>query len=227
MPLGIGTERVEEEIKQKMPEVKIFRLDKTSATTVLHAKKIVAQWMDNPGSVLVGTEFALTYIHTSIDTTAVASLDSLFALPDFRINERVFSLILKLRTLAEKNLLIQSRFPEQKAIQYGIKGNIGDFLRDELELRNQLSFPPFSTFIKVSFEGNRLDAEKAIEHIRSIAGTRRVEIFPAFISTIKKKFMLHALIILPRGTWIDKELLDILRTLPLNYSVNVDPESIL
>ncbi|HUD03888.1 MAG TPA: hypothetical protein VMR73_00130, partial [Candidatus Paceibacterota bacterium] len=177
MPLGIGTERVEEEIKQKMPGVKIFRLDKTSATTPLRAKKILTQWMENPGSVLVGTEFALSYIHNSIEAAAVASLDSLFALPDFRINERVFSLILKLRVLAEKNLLIQSRFPEQKAIQYGMKGNIGDFLRDELELREKISFPPFSTFIKVSFEGNRLDAEKAIGHIRTIAGSRRVEIF--------------------------------------------------
>jgi len=227
IPLGIGTERVEESLKEKIPDLKIFRMDRTSAATPKQAKKIAEEWLRSPGSVLIGTEFALPYISRAIDTVAVASLDALFALPDFRIEERVFSIILYIRSRAQKNILIQTRFPNRKVIEYGLKGNIAEYMRDERAGRISLNFPPFSTFIKVSYVGKRPEAESAIEEVKRISEPYRVEMFPALIATVKNQFIMHALISLPVGKWVDDKLLASLRSLSPRFSVNVDPESIL
>ncbi len=225
--LGIGTERVEEALNEKIPGVKIFRMDRTSASTPSRAKKIAEEWLATPGSVLVGTEFALPYISRPIDTVAVASLDALFALPDFRVEEHVFSIILSLRSRAQKNILIQTRFPKRKVIEYGLKGNIADYMRDERANRLSIGFPPFSTFIKVSYVGKRPFAEAAIEEVKKIASSYKVDVFPALIATVRNQFIMHALVTIPVGVWVDRELLSALRALSPQYAVDVDPESIL
>ena len=227
IPLGIGTERVEEELKEKIQGLKIFRMDRSSATSAAQAKKIAEEWFATPGSVLIGTEFAIPYISRPIDTVAVASLDALFALPDFRIEERVFSIILSLRSRAQKNMLIQTRFPKRSVIEYGLKGNIAEYMRDERAGRKTLNFPPYSTFIKVSYVGKRPEAEIAIEEIKKIAEPYEVNMFPALIATVRNQFIMHALITIPVGKWVDEKLLAALRTLSPRFSVNVDPESIL
>ncbi len=227
MSLGIGTERVEEALKEKIPGLKIFRMDRASAPSAAKAKKISEEWLATPGSVLVGTEFAVPYISKPVDTVAVASLDALFALPDFRVEERVFSIILSLRARAEKNILIQTRFPNRRVIEYGLKGNIAEYMRDERVNRRALEFPPYSTFIKVSYVGKRPEAEAAIEEVKKIASPYKVDVFPALIATVRNQFIMHALITLPVGKWVDERLLSDLRALSPKYSVNVDPESIL
>ena len=225
--LGIGTERVEEELKEKIPGLKIFRMDRASTPSPAKAKKTAEEWLSTPGSALIGTESALPYISRPIDTIAVASLDALFALPDFRVEERIFSIILSLRARAQKNILLQTRFPKRSVIEYGLSGNIAEYMRDERANRRSLNFPPYSTFIKVSFVGKRPEAETAIEEIRAMAAPYETDIFPALIATVRNQFIMHALITLPAGTWIDGRLLAALRTLSPRYSVNVDPESIL
>jgi primosomal protein N' len=100
-------------------------------------------------------------------------------------------------------------------------------MRDERAARKSINFPPYSTFIKISYVGKRPEAEAAIEEIKKIAAPYEVNMFPALIATVRNQFIMHALITLPLGKWIDEKLLTALRSLSPRYSVNVDPESIL
>jgi primosomal protein N' (replication factor Y) len=225
--LGIGTERVEEELLKAVPDVKIFRLDKLSAPTPKKASEIVANWYASPGSALIGTEMALGYLTTQVDFCAVASLDALFSIPDFRINEKIFSIILKLRSVARKYFLLQTRNPEAPVLSQGVKGNIIEFYREEIESRKQFSFPPFSMFIKISYAGKKEDVLEAMEQLKVACAGWSVDVFPAFIATVKNEYVMHALIKLARKDWPQPELLDRIRGLSPAYAVNVDPESIL
>lgn len=227
LPLGIGTERVEETLKEKIEGLKVFRLDSSSLMTPARSRKIIEEWLKSPGSVLVGTESAIPYIYRPIDIVAVASLDSIFALPDFRVEERVFSIILSLRARAGKNILIQTRFPHRKVIEYALKGNIAEYMKDERKSRHALNFPPFSTFIKVSYTGKRPLAEAAISEVKKLVEPYEVMMFPALVATVKNQYIMHALISLPAGLWPESHLLAILRSLSPAYAVNVNPESIL
>ncbi len=225
--LGIGTERIEEEILRILPESNVFRLDMTSAPTHKKALEIVDQWHNAPGSVLIGTELALLYLDRPIDYSAVGSLDALFSIPDFRIHEKIFFIIARLRSVTQKHFILQTRNPDAGVLSFGVKGNIIDFYREEIEQRKQFGFPPFSTFIKVSYAGKKDDVMTAMDALKVILAGWTVDIFPAFIATVDGQYIMHALLKLNTGEWPEPELLDKLRSLSPSYAVNIDPETIL
>lgn len=225
--LGIGTERIAEDLAAALPDSNIIVLDKMSAPTHRKALEVAERFYESPGSIMVGTELALLYLDREIDNTAVASLDALFSIPDFRINEKIFSIILKMRSLARKHFLLQTRRPEEPVLALGVKGNIIDFYREEIEARRAVSFPPFSNFIKISYTGKKETVLDSMEKLKEILADWTIDIFPAFIATVKGEYVMHALIKLSRGEWPEEKLLEKLRSLPPSYAVNVDPESIL
>lgn len=225
--LGIGTERVVEEIQSALPDTKVFLLDKAAASTHKKALEIAEKWFASPGSVLVGTELALLYVDREIDYSAIASIDSLFSLPDYRIHEKAFSMIIRMRAMAGKRFILQTRSPEIPAIAYGVKGNIIDFYREEIEARRSASFPPFSTFIKISYAGDKEKVLAAMEDLKVKLAGFETDVFPAFIATVRGDFMMHALVKVRSGQWPNDDLLERLRALPPSYAVNVDPDTIL
>lgn len=226
-PLGIGTETVEEELKKAIPGISIMRFDRLSMTSHKKALMLAEKWYSTPGSVMVGTELALLYLDKPVDASAVASVDAFFSIPDFRINEKIFSIILRMRSITRKDFLLQTRKPDEPVLTYGIKGNIIDFYRSEIDERRRALFPPFGVFVKISYTGKREDALTSMEHIKTHLTGYTVTVFPAFIATVKNQFIMNALIRLRPGEWPDEALLEKLRALPPSYAINVDPESLI
>ena len=225
--LGIGAERIEEELKASLPGTQIMRIDKLSAPTHRKAQELVERWYGSPGSILVGTELALLYLDKPIEYSAVGSLDALFSIPDFRINEKIFSIIMRLRQITQRHFLLQTRKPDAPVFAWGVKGNIIDFYREEIESRRQFGFPPFCTFIKISYAGNKDDVLAAMDQLKIDLAGWHVDVFPAFIATVRGEHIMHALIKLPSNEWPNDALIAKLKSLSPAYAVNVDPESIL
>jgi primosomal protein N' len=137
------------------------------------------------------------------------------------------NILLKIRSITQKSFVVQTRSRDQRLFDYATKGNLMDFYREEIEERKKLKYPPFSTLIKVTVKGpkNRIEQEMTMisEHLKEFEPL----VFPAFIDTINNKTIMHALIKLDHGTWVSKDLLAKLLTLPPYVAVNVDPESLL
>lgn len=225
--LGIGIEKVYQELSEKFSLMKIFRIDSDSAPTQKVATKTVGEFYESPGSLLLGTEMALLYLSEKIDSTAIVSVDSFFSLPDFRINEKVLNILLKTRSFASRNFLIQTRDASQKVIECAVKGNLAEFYRDEIKNRKELEYPPFSMLIKITISGEKKKISEEMQKLEKYLAPCHVAIFPAFTPFAKGKFSMHALIKIPRNSWIDQILLEKLRNLPPQFSINVDPESLL
>lgn len=253
-PLGVGIESTEKEIRKKFPNTTIFIMDKDHIKTHKQAETLMAKFYDKPGSVLLGTEMALPYLKNKIGNAGVVTLDSLFSIPDFRINEKVMGIILSLRSIALKKILVQTRRPEEKIFDYALKGNVSDFYRDEIAERKRFGYPPFNTFIKITLEGNKLETRAKMEKLKedltkpSVSTDGRptpterefrepydLNIFEAFHSGPSKKYVVHGLLMLPRGKWSfnsvqdkpDPILLSKLRALSPQFSVRIDPDSLL
>jgi primosomal protein N' (replication factor Y) len=226
-PLGIGTQLIESEILEGHEGVAVFRLDGDTATTNKKAKSIAAEFLNTPGSVLIGTEMALPYIEQQIENVAVASIDSLFALPDFRGNERIFNFLLRLYSKARNNFLIQTRNPDSMLFTYIAKGNLLDFYRAEIAERKELNYPPFKTFIKISRAGEKAHVIDEMKKLSEKLGGYEAIMFPAFTQEVKGSYRMHMLIKLDKNAWVDKELLAILRGLPPAFGINIDPENLL
>ena len=226
-PLGIGTQLAEKEISEKFSNIKLFRIDKDSATTTKKAKEIAQSFTSSPGSILLGTEMALSYIEKDIENVAVLSIDSLFAIPDFRGNERIFNLLLRLYAKSTKNFIIQTRHSDEKLFQYITKGNLIDFYRDEIKNRKEAGYPPFKKFIKITREDNKEKVVDDMENLKKLLTGYEALAFPAFVQEIKGKYRMHMLIKLGIDSWVDTKLLGILKSLPPKYIINVEPENLL
>ncbi len=225
--LGIGSEFVEQEIQKLFPDIKIFRMDSDTVNTHKKALQMAEKFHAAPGSVMIGTEMAISYITEKIQNSAVVSMDSFFALPDFRINERIINIILKIKAITTRNFILQTRQPDEKVWDYSLRGNLADFYRDEISDRKLLDYPPFTTLIKISLTGDRDFVISEMEKLQKIIEPHNIDVFPAFIPGLAGKYIMHGLIKIKRGEWIDETLLAKLQILPLSYSVNVDPESLL
>lgn len=225
--LGIGIERVNQELRQKFPHAKIFRVDKDSTPSYKAVLKTISQFYASPGSILLGTEMSLNYLSHKIENTAIASLDTLFSLPDFRVNEKILHLILKIRSFTGSRFIVQTRHASERILEYALKGNLTDFYRDEITARKRFGYPPFWTLIKISLAGNRKTVQLEMEKLKNLVAPISAEIFPAFNEERRGKFTLHALLKLPRGAWVDRTLLTKLFSLPPQFRIDVEPDSLL
>lgn len=225
--LGIGIETVETEIKRKFPDVTVFRIDKESVTTEKRALEIVQKFENSPGSVLVGTELATFYLKKPVENIAVASIDTLFSIPDFRINEKICYLLLTMRAKAEKVFMIQTRNATAPVFDLALKGNLADFFRGEIDERKQFYYPPFSLFIKLSVEGKPAIAKKSAEDVAKFLEEFEPSIYPAFAPSSRGNAIYHVLITRNPKEWPNDTLVAKLRLLPPSVLVKVEPESLL
>lgn len=228
IPLGIGIDLVVEKIKEKFDDIEIFKIDSDSSRAVKNsAKNVVAKFKSRPGNILIGTEMMLQYLHDKVENSAIISLDSLLALPDFRIQEKILYNLIRIRALTTKNFLVQTRKTDEKVFEYGLKGNMSEFYKNTLEERKRFNYPPYSTLIKITLEGKKDTIVKEMEKVQTILDPYEVDIFPAFTNTVRGNYVLHGVIKVAQGSWPDDSLIDKIRELPPNVMVKVDPETLL
>jgi primosomal protein N' len=225
--LGIGAELVEDEIKKLYPKGNILRLDADIAKSHKIAEKIADKFYDSPEGILVGTEMALLYLTEKIENTSVVSIDAFFSIPDFRINERVLNVLLKIKSITDKHMLIQTRDTSQKVFSYATRGNLVDFYREEIEDREKLHFPPFTNLIKISISGTKNKVMENVETLQKLLFPYEIDVFPAFIPQSKGTFGINGIIKIPHGKWVDEELFKKLKSLPIDVMVNIDPDSLI
>jgi primosomal protein N' (replication factor Y) len=235
-PLGVGTDKVYEEIKGLFPKVKVFQIDKEATGTTKDAQNTIVEFNKNPGSILIGTEMAFSYLREDVFCSAVVSLDGLFSIPNFNITQKVLHIIEKLHSITEKKIIIQTRIPENKILQYILSGNVLPLCRLDLAERKDFGYPPFKRLIKITFEGTAAETEKARGFIEKILGNYEPQVFSAFVSKIKGQYITNTVIKVDPRIWplptdekqiLNPNLAQNLAQLPPSFSINVDPEDLL
>lgn len=230
--VGIGIELVEDEIKKLFPETQPFILDSGHAQTKTQAKKIITQFEKAKGSILVGTQMAIPLL-SSINNTAIVSMDSLFAIPDIRMSERIFAIILALREKTTDTLLIQTRNDDLSIFKQALSGNLIDFSESELELRKKFFYPPFGVIIKITLRGKKDEIVTEMSELKMFLEGYE-PIIPGNItkeSSTKNKrgnnFRMHMILKLTPESWPNSILLEKLRSLPPRFTVEINPDHLL
>lgn len=235
-PLGIGTDKVYEEIKSLYPGIKIFQIDKETTPTTKEAKNVISTFQNNPGSILIGTEMAFTFLENEVYASAIISLDGLFSIPSFNITQKILHTIEKFQSITTKNIIIQTRIPENRILQYILSGNVLPLCREDLAERKNFNYPPFKKLIKITFEGTAIETEKARNMIEKIMGNYEPQIFSAFVSKIRGQYITNTVIKVDPKIWpiptndkktVSEDLTRSLLLLPPFFSINVDPEDLL
>ncbi|MFZ2303524.1 MAG: hypothetical protein WAV98_01890 [Minisyncoccia bacterium] len=224
--VGIGIDRINEEIAKLFPKTPRFILDSDHANTRTQAKKIIEKFEKSRSGVLIATPMALPFLN-SVDNTAIISIDSLFAIPDIRMSERIFALVLALREKTSGTLLIQTRTDDTTIFNQALAGNLADFTENELSIRKAFSYPPYGTIIKITLRGKRAEVASEMERLKTFLGNYASIVPGTMAREPKNIFRMHMILKLAEGNWPNKELLEKLRALPMQFTVEVNPDHLL
>jgi primosomal protein N' (replication factor Y) len=155
---GAGTERLEAELAAAFaddPGFPVFRLDADTATGRGAVSGVLARFEAAPAGVLVGTQMvAKGHDFPEVTLGLVLDADATLRFPDFRSEERTFSLVAQLAGRAGRGVdtgrvLVQTLAPDAGAIVHASHHDSDAFLAEELERRAALRYPPFSTLIRI------------------------------------------------------------------------------
>ncbi len=223
--LGIGTERLYDEVRKYISKENIFTIDRDTTTTQKQAQKVAGKFYKTDGGVLIGTEMALRFIQEPVEHTVVVSIDSLLLLPEWKIGERLFAILLTIKHTATKTFFIQTRKPTYPVLEYVQRGSFNEFYKEEIDARKAFNYPPFSVLIKISVAGSLERVTNEMEKLEILLEEYAFHAYrPA--TAIKGGYILHGLIRLPKDKWPNDQLLTFLRTLPPHFNVVVDPDSL-
>ena len=225
--IGIGIERCYDAISDIVDSSHIFEISKDKTPTHRRVISTVDKFYNTPGSVLVGSELALPYLTKSFEHGAIVSADALLSLPEWRIPERVFSIILTIRELSSKTFMVQTRKKDRKVLEYAATGNISEFYRNEIALREEFGYPPFSVLIKMSVMGTPARVQKEMEYLKTVFEDDEIHVYPAALTAQKGHEIRHALLRIPHKEWPSDEIVQKLRQLPPHIAVDIDPENLL
>lgn len=227
---GVGVEKVGEEVRRHFPHITLFRLDTDVVRSAKDGAEIKQKFLERGGNILVATELFLNFFQEPVPHIGVVTMDGLLSIPDYRMHERMMSILLRLRALSLKSFVIQTRVAVHPLFLHAVSGNLGGFRETELTERKRLGYPPAVDLIKITIEEpDRQHLLRNVSSVTKILGEWQPMDFPAFVTKIRGQFRWHILLKLERGSWPVKhpKLREILKNFPPSWKIQVDPPSLL
>jgi primosomal protein N' (replication factor Y) len=206
---GYGTERLQSALAELMPAARIERMDSDTSGRKGARADILAALRAGEIDVLVGTQMITKgFDFPGVTLAAVIFADASLNLPDFRSAERTFQLLTQVAGRAGRGeragrVIIQTYAPHHYSIRAAREQDYPRFIRRELELRRELSYPPFAKLAMVRIEGEDPEAVSRIAAAAAHALARAADAYrrtaspdvirvlgpaPAPIERIKKRY---------------------------------------
>ena len=207
--IGLGSQRLEEEVAAKFPQVRLARVDSDSMQGKDYYQ-ILRDFSRGKIDVLAGTQMLAKGLHfPNVTLVGIISADTCLYLPDFRANERTFQLISQVagragRSSKKGTVFVQTFLPDQPAIRFALAADFDGFVTEELKHRQACNLPPFWRLAVVLLRDEDFDrleaASKAMrQRIDDIIGHEALEIvvrgpIPAAISRIQRYHRIQIII---------------------------------
>jgi primosomal protein N' (replication factor Y) len=156
--IGAGTQRLERELEDKVPELERIRLDTDSVRRPGQLAAALRRFGEADRAVLVGTQMVAKGHHFGgVALAAVVDADTGLSMPDFRAEERTFQLVTQLAGRSGRDapgkVLVQTFQPDARPIVHAARHDVSRFLTEELDRRRELGYPPFRHLVRVVASG--------------------------------------------------------------------------
>jgi primosomal protein N' (replication factor Y) len=152
---GLGTQRVEEELQRKFPDLSFARVDSDSMHSAKDYESLLARFARGEVQVMLGTQMIAKGLdYPNVTLVGVISGDTALALPDFRAAERTFQLITQVagrcgRGDSPGRVVLQTFLPDDPTIQAAIRQDFIGFAKTELAHRRETGLPPFGRMVRI------------------------------------------------------------------------------
>ena len=175
--LGLGTEKVEAEVRALLPEANVLRWDFETTRKKGSHEFILTHFRNHQADVLVGTQMIAKGLDLPLVTlVGVVLADMGLNLPDLRAGERTFEILTQVAGRAGRSplggkVVLQTFHPDHYVIQAASRHDYQSFYLQELDHRRKLGYPPFSKFVRLEYKHH--DSQKAEKAAQSLAETLR------------------------------------------------------
>lgn len=209
---GLGTQRVEEEVRERYPDSRILRLDSDVTTRKGAHDEILQSFAQGAADVLIGTQMVSKGLDiANVTLVGVMTADAAFNLPDYRSTERGFQLLTQVSGRAGRGerpgvVILQTYDCEMPALEWSKNHDYAHFLEEELEARQAFGYPPYSQVIRVVVAGDEpITVEAACKQLADEVTQFIEETLPAdsvqvlgpaacLIERLRGKFRYHLLL---------------------------------
>ncbi len=200
--LGLGSERIEAEVRQLIPHARVARLDSDTTTDRKKYMAILQQVRNHEVDILIGTQMVAKGLHfPRMTLVGVVWADSGLGMPDYKASERTFQLLAQVTGRAGRGehsgkVIIQTHQPAHYAIDFARRHDYEKMYEQEIKLRAALGYPPFSRLANIKFSGENEEkvataAKDVASFLRTAAGPAELEILgpaPAPLARIKNRY---------------------------------------
>lgn len=169
---GLGTEKIEEISEKLFPNAKIARLDSEALKGKYSHTNLLEQFENGDIDILIGTQMTAKGLdNPNVTLVGVINSDSSFVFPDFRSSERGFQLLTQVAGRAGRGdnigeVVFQTFNPDFSIINFAKEQNYKKFYEEEITLRKEFGYPPFSQVIRIVIRGKSPDrTQKAANEI--------------------------------------------------------------
>jgi len=204
--IGVGTQRVEQEIEALFPEARVLRMDLDTTSRKGAHDRILRTFGNGDADILLGTQMVAKGLDfPRVTLVGVISADTQMLLPDFRSSERTYQLLTQVagragRSTLRGEVIIQTHQPDHHTLHHVVAHDYWQFFEEELAFRQELDYPPFSRLVLVEVRGpDEGKVSRAADRFagllpRADGSLRTLGPAPAVISRIKKAYRWHILI---------------------------------
>jgi primosomal protein N' (replication factor Y) len=243
--VGVGSERLEQELGSVFPKARIARLDRDTVGGKRDYETILAGFRERHYDVLVGTQMiAKGHDIPNVTLVGIVNADLGLGLPDFRAAERTFQLLTQAAGRAGRGdtpgiVLIQTITPDHYAIQCAAEQDYEKFYRKEIEFRRLMYYPPFGALaniiVRSTNEEDALSRSAALGRLLSPApeGVRVMGPAPSPVLRVKSEYRYQMLLKTSSRKRLGELLSQIRRFAaaekwgPANLAIDVDPMTLL
>ena len=158
-PFGVGTQRIQEELKIIFPDYKVLRMDKDTTSKKGSLEEILNKFKNKEADILIGTQMLSKGLDfDNVTLVGVLSADMILNFPDFKSFETTFQLITQVsgragRSDKEGKVILQTYDTDHYSIRRAINYDFEGFYEDEIKIRKVFGYAPFNNMISVVVSG--------------------------------------------------------------------------
>ena len=157
--IGVGTQRVQEELETLFPGVEVLRMDTDTVSAAHPHEQLLDHFRKDRVPILVGTQMVAKGLDfENVTLVGVIAPDLSLYVDDFRAGERTFSLLTQVvgragRGEKQGRAVIQTYTPDNDVIRFAARQDYGRFYETEIQLRRLRGYPPFADVVVVTASG--------------------------------------------------------------------------
>lgn len=240
---GLGTERLEEEIRRRFPQSAVLRMDSDTMQKAGSHERALERFRSGEARILVGTQMIAKGLDfPDVTLVGVVNADTALHLADFRAAERTFQLVTQVAGRSGRGprggrVLVQTASPDHPAIMAAARHDYRRFAAEELAIRRASGFPPVSSLVRLLFRGPQPNlveswADELTRRLRSAAETRQTPLrtlgpAPCPLARVQGRSRFHVLLISPDGEALRSLVRDVVMPLApprdVQWQADVDP----